>query len=381
MAKFNLIPSDTNDIKINLGRKLHGLGIGYKEIKDGIVGPMVTAYPIILDSSTPLSKLMNKAEDLALAVDVDSVDLRRVGREVHVFIPNKEKKIVNFQEAAWWLANNEDARACGIPILLGMDYTGNKSFLDLTKQPHILLAGSTGSGKSVFEVGLATALSLAKSTRELQMILVDTKLVELTLLKNLPHVQSVITSARDYYEMIVELQAEVSHRMKVFANRGVRNIAEFNSITTEDKKLPYVLLLIDELADLMDKDKEVRIEVGKKHDEPKVMDSLRKLLRVSRAAGVHVIAGTQRVSGDIVAPEAKTNFPARISLKLPSSRDSEFILDEKGAENLLGNGDMLVKENGMDVIKRFHAPFIELADIKYVIDNLTLAKSTLQLEA
>jgi S-DNA-T family DNA segregation ATPase FtsK/SpoIIIE len=378
--KLNVIPKDTNDIKINLSRKLHGLGIGIKEIKDCIEGPMVSAYPIVLDSSTPLSKLMNKAEDLALAVGVDSVDLRRIGREVHVFIPNKERKIVNFQEAAWWMASNEEAKACGIPILLGMDYTGNKSFLDLTKQPHILVAGSTGSGKSVFEVGLATALSLAKSTRELKMILVDTKLVELTLLKNLPHVKSIITNPIDYYEMITELQVEVSSRMKLFAHIGVRNIAEYNTQAEEDYKLPYILLMIDELADLIDKDKEVRNELGKKHDEPKVMDSLRKLLRISRAAGVHVIAGTQRVSGDIIAPEAKTNFPARISLKLPSSRDSEFILDERGAENLLGNGDMLVKENGVDIIKRFHAPFIELADIKYVIDNLTLAKSTLQLE-
>jgi hypothetical protein len=736
-VKLNAVPLETNDIKINLTRKLHGLGIGIKEIKDCIEGPMVSAFPIVLDSSTPLSKLMNKAEDLALAVGVDSVDLRRVGREVHVFIPNKEKKIVNFQEAAWWMANNEEAKACGIPILLGMDYTGNKSFLDLTKQPHILLAGSTGSGKaqpvneivltpsgykrmgnlrlgdyvigsdgkateiiavypqgskeivrmkfhdgssvtccldhlwkvqdrfnrtkgkrfgkwqvlstreiannlrhqsgtnsyknysihlidapiefdaedlkinpyllgvllgdgsfrnpntpnvtsidefiikkidkllpnamllswdlnfgyrivdrnssksrkntlrlllddlglwgknskekfipisyklgsssdrsnllqglmdtdgtvdksgksitfntssevlandvvflvqslggiakvssrfpsykdasgnkvlcskafrvdiclpnnikpfsiprkanrvmgkvnylftryidsieyigtkecqcitvaakdnlyvtkdfivthnSVFEVGLATALALSKSVDELQMILVDTKLVELTLLKNLPHVQSVIISAIQYYEMITNLQAEVNRRMQLFAHCGVRNLAEYNAQIEEQFKLPYVLLLIDELADLIDKDKEVRSEIGKKHDEPKVMDSLRKLLRVSRAAGIHVIAGTQRVSGDIVAPEAKTNFPARISLKLPSSRDSEFILDEKGAENLLGNGDMLVKENSVDIIKRFHAPFIELADIKYVIDNLTLAKSTLQLE-
>jgi S-DNA-T family DNA segregation ATPase FtsK/SpoIIIE len=378
--KLSIIPKETNDIKINLARKLHGLGIGVREIKDGIVGPMVTAYPILLDSSTPLSKLMHRAEDLALAVDVDSVDLRRVGREVHVYIPNKNKTIVNFQEAAWWMANNEEAKACGIPILLGMDYTGNKSFLDLTKQPHILIAGSTGSGKSVFEVGLATALSLAKSTKELKMILVDTKLVELTLLKSLPHVQNVITNPIDYYEMITELQAEVSKRMKLFAHCGIRNIAEYNTSAEEQYKLPFILLMIDELADLIDKDKEVRSEIGKQHAEPKVMDSLRKLLRVSRAAGVHVIAGTQRVSGDIIAPEAKTNFPARISLKLPSSRDSEFILDEKGAENLLGNGDMLVKENGVDIIKRFHAPFIELADIKYVIDNLTLAKSTLQLE-
>lgn len=378
--KFQTVPVETTDIKTNLARKLTGLGIGYKEIKGPIRGPIVSTYPITLSSSTPISKILNKSEDLALACDVESLDIRRVGKEIHVFVPNKEREVVDFMTAVYWFIAQEEAKDSGIPILLGMDSIGNKSWLDLTKQPHALISGSTGSGKSIFMSSILASLAMMKSEKELQMILVDTKMLDLNLFSKLPHVKNMILDVEEFYYMITELQAEVQNRLRTLSELGVRNIQEYNQ-KNPDMKMSYVLLVIDELADLLDKDKDLRLSMGKNHVEPKAMDSIRKLLRVSRAAGVHVIAGTQRTSGDIVAAEAKTNFPCRIALKLPSGKDSEYILDEKGAENLLGNGDMLVKENESDSPKRFHAPFVKLEDIKLVLEQLDMVKRSLFLEA
>lgn len=375
--KLNAIPKETNDIKVNLSRKLHGLGIGVKEIKDPIIGPMVSAYPLVLDHATPISKVMSKSEDLALACDVDSVTIQRVGRELHVFIPNKEKQVVSFLDAMYWFIAQEEAKECGIPLLLGVDSTGQKSWMDLTKQPHVLIAGSTGSGKSIFLANLLASLAMMKHQDMLHMYLVDTKMLDLPLFSNLPHVRGVVKEIEDWYYLITGLQAEVQSRIRTLADSGMRNIQEYN-LKNPNTKMAYILLVVDELADLIDKDKSYAIDKGAKHHvEPKVMDSLRKLLRISRAAGCHVIAGTQRTSGDIVSAEAKTNFPARISLKLPSAKDSEYILGEKGAENLLGSGDMLVKEVDVDNPKRYHAPFVLLKDIELVISQMDMIKRSL----
>lgn len=377
---FKIEPQNPTDIPTALRRKLRGLGIAITDIKPAISGPLVTAYPIVPDISTPIAKILSKSEDLALACGVDFVDVRRIGREIHVFVPNGERKVVQFLEAVYWFIAQEEAKESGIPLLLGMDSTGAKSWMDLTKQPHLLIAGSTGSGKSILEANIIASLAMMKSENELHMYLVDTKMLDLSLFSKLPHVKSIVREVEDFYYTITDLQGEVTTRSKTMAEAGVRNIQEYN-LKNPGMKMPYILLMIDELADLIDKDKDLRAERGKQHDEPKVMDSIRKLIRISRAAGVHLVACTQRTSGDIVAAEAKTNFPARISLKLPSARDSEYILDEKGAENLLGSGDFLLKETDKDTIKRFHAPFVKLEDIKLVIEQMDLIKKSLFLEA
>lgn len=371
--------SNPDDVVLNIKRKLKGLGIGFVDIKQPIEGPMVTGYPIILDSSTPLNKLLNKSEDLALACGVESVHIQRIGREVIIFVPNKEKKVVQFNDALYWFLQDEKVREMSIPLLLGTDTNGDNVAIELTKQPHILISGSTGSGKSIFEANLIASLAMLKSTNELEMYLVDTKMLDLPLFAKVPHVQEVCRNVEDYYSMITMLNGEVEKRNKKMANAGVRNIKEYNS-QHPDKKMPFILLLIDELADLIDKDKYVREMNGKLHTEQKVLDSLRRLLQICRAAGVHVIACTQRTSADIVSGIVKTNFPARIALKLPTKKDSEYILDEGGAENLLGNGDMLVKETDSDLPKRYHSPFVRLEDVRACLEGMEMIKQTLQLE-
>lgn len=373
-------PKNTEDIPTNLKRKLKGLGIAIERIGEPILGPVVTTFPIIPSMSTPIAKITKRAEDLALACGVDSVDVRRIGREVHVFVPNAERKIVNFMDALHWYLKDEDVRRAELPLLLGMDFTGKNSFIDLTKQPHILISGSTGSGKSILETNIIASLAMLKSPRELELYLVDNKTVDLPLLKRLPHVKRVATSVNDFYRMITKLQGLVEDRLEILSDAGVRNIQEYNN-QHPDTKLSYALMIVDEFAYLLDADKDERSANGKEHSEPKVLDSVRKLLQVSRAAGVHVIICTQRTSGDVISGIAKVNLPTRIALRLPTKKDSEYILDEGGAENLLGNGDMLLKSSDSDVPKRYHSPFVDLKDIERVIEQIDGIKLGYGLEA
>lgn len=377
--KFEVQPVNSEDPILNIKRKLKGLGIEIQEILQPQIGPIVTGFPIRLSSSTPISKLLRASEDIALACKVEAVDIRRVKGEIIIYVPNKEKKIVDFMEALYWYIGNDEVQKMNLPLLLGQDVEGNNSIIELTKQPHILISGSTGSGKSIFEASLIASLAMLKSTSNLKMFLVDTKMLDLPLFSSLPHVEDVARTVSDFYSLITILNAEVETRNRNLANNRVRNIKEFN-LANPHKSLPYIILIIDELADLIDKDKEQRLVNGKEHAEMKVMDSIRRLLQICRASGVHVIACTQRTSGDIVSALAKTNFPCRISLRLPSEKDSKYILDEAGAENLLGNGDMLLKESDSDSLKRYHAPFVRLEDIKAIISDMEMIKQSLNME-
>lgn len=360
-----LVTENQLSVSDKISRRLIGLGIRGFYIGEPIKGPVVTGYPIKLPSFVPVQKLINKSEDLALAADVESVDIRRIGNEIVVFIPNKDRKIIDFKEVLYWRLNNRTSDQI-LPIILGMNFRGEKASIDLTTQPHILIAGSTGAGKSVLESAIISSLSMIKGPEELELYLVDTKRVDLGLFDELPHVKEVIKDIVEFYPVINNLYEIAQVRSKLFETNKVRNISEYNEKNSE--KLPYIVLIIDELADLIEKDKMER-NGDKEFPEPKVTDSIKKLIQICRASGIHIIACTQRTSVKVIEGDIKANFPTRISLKLPTKVDSMTILGETGAEKLLGRGDMLVKRGDSDVLERFHGPFVKLDDIEAIINH------------
>lgn len=370
-------PMDESSIEGKINKKLRGLGVNNFSIGEPLVGPVVTGYPLNLGYATSIKTILNKTEDIALACGVESVDIRRIEDKVIIFVPNAERKIVDFKDTLFWMMKDSKVREMQLPILLGVDYHGYNSVIDLVNQPHILIAGSTGSGKSIFESAIISALAMLRSPEELHFYIVDPKRVDLTLFDKLPHVKRTIEDVRDWYTAITDLYDEVQNRSHFLKKAGARNIAEYNS--THAKKMPYKILIIDELADLIEKDKYMREEIkleNAKADLPiksglelPVIDALKRLIQVSRASGIHIIACTQRTSVDVVTGTVKANFPTRISLRLPSAIDSRTILDEKGAENLLGKGDMLMKSQDADNLQRFHAPFVKIEDINYILDQ------------
>lgn len=368
---------DINSIEGKINAKLRGLGVNNFSIGEPINGPVVTGYPLNLGFGTSIKAILNKAEDIALACGVDFVDVRRIEDKVIIFIPNEERKIVDFKDALYWMLKDPIVSNMKLPLVLGQDFYGNNSAIDLAEQPHVLIAGSTGSGKSIFESAVISALSMLKTPEELHLYIVDPKRVDLTLFDGLPHIKSIVKEVQEWYRVINYLYDEVQNRNKLLEKSKCRNIAEYND--KHSKKMAYKVLIIDELADLIQKDKAVRqemMEMNKAMDMPakdglelSVMDAIKRLIQVSRASGIHIIACTQRTSVDIITGSVKVNFPTRISLRLPSGTDSRTILDEKGAENLLGKGDMLLKSEKHDSLQRFHAPFVRIEDIKYILDQ------------
>lgn len=379
MTNLQII-SNQNSTEERILNKLRGLKIQNPKITETEIGPIVTGYALEFNQSTPIANVLKLNEDLALACGVESVDIQRIGNKVWVFVPNKERKVVDFKDALFWFLKDEKVRKAQLPLLLGTDFKGEKQFLELSTQPHLLIAGSTGSGKSVLESNLIASLAMLKDEHELIFYLVDTKRLDLTLFEDLPQVAMIAKDIKDWYLLINSLIGEVSNRNYIFEKCKVRNIKEYNQKQELDskKKMPYIVLVIDELADLIEHDKDFRKSAEKEHLEPKVIDALRRLIQICRASGLHVIACTQRASVDVITGIVKTNFPTRISLKLPSAVDSKTILDSKGAENLLGKGDFLLKSQDSDNLKRFHSPFVNLEDVKLVLEQKEMILKSLR---
>lgn len=356
---------DENSSAISV--KLRGLGISGFFIGEKISGPIITGYPVKLSPSTPISKVLKLNEDIAIACGVESVDIRRIGHEVIFFIPNKERKIIDFKSALHWYLTDADVSTQELPILLGVNALGEFCTLDLVSQPHLLIAGSTGAGKSIYESNIIASLAMIMSKEDIELYLIDTKRLELTQFAELPHVKEVVRDIQEWYSTVDILIGEVSRRNKLFEASKVRNLFEYN--IKADKKLPYIVVIIDEYADLVEYDNNIRRMEGRIHLNPSVDESLRRLVQICRASGVHVILCTQRTSVDIVSGVIKANFPARISLKLPTAHDSKTILGSSGAENLLDKGDLLYKSSDSNELRRFHAPFVQLTDIFTILNQ------------
>lgn len=365
-----------DETSFKLLRKLHGLGVSGIHFEEPIIGPILTGYPCTMHDSISIRTIMSKSDDLALACGVESVNIERIDDKLVIFIPNKERKIVDFKDSLFWFLKDEKVKEMQLPILLGTDFRGNGAALDLADQPHILLAGSTGSGKSVFESAVIAALSMIKSPKDLDLYLIDTKGLDLNLFKELPHVRETVGTIEEWYSTINKLKEIVKQRMTKLESAGARNIREYNS--RFDGSMHYIVIIIDELADLIEKDSIFRdeeksnckmMDVPITYENAKVIDDLKRLIQICRASGIHIIVGTQRTSVDVVSGVVKANFPTRISLRLPAVQDSRTILGVSGAENLLGRGDMLVQMADYETINRYHGPYVRLEDIELILNQ------------
>jgi S-DNA-T family DNA segregation ATPase FtsK/SpoIIIE len=361
-----------------LVRKLIGLGIQAKPI--GVEqGPVVTAYFFELDQGESLSKFLKRSEDFALSLGVDKVITQRIKDKVVIFIPNKERKIVDFKDVLYWYMNDEKVKEMEIPVPLGVDFHGNKSAFDLAACPHVLLTGSTGSGKSVYEAAILSSLGYYFNPSELNMYLVDTKKLDLPLFKTLPHVLDVADDLDKFHNMINTIMLEIRRRNSMLQNAQVRNIQSYHKMMGGKESLPYIILMLDEFGYLIKLDEEARKEDKEKYEDiPRVMSRIQTAAGIARAAGVHIIACTQRADVKVINGTIKTNLPCRIALRCTSRVDSQTILDTGGAENLLGKGDMLVKYPENDILVRYHGPYVDMADIQQLTMNYDMIKGSMR---
>lgn len=368
MINNNWTPEQQNNM-LALVQKLNGLGIGAKP--SGIEkGPVVTAYMFTLAHDESINRILKRSEDFALGLGVDRVITQRIKDKIVIFIPNAERKIVDYKDILHWYMNDPDVAKQTIPIPLGVDFHGIKSCLDLADMPHMLITGSTGSGKSVFEAAIISSLVYYFSPAELHFYLVDTKQLDLPLFKSLPHVKIVADNLDSFHDMMHFIMPEIRRRNGVMQNAGVRKIQEYHAMMGGREAMPFIILMLDEFGDLMDLDNAYRKADKEKYEStPTVKQWIKSCVQIGRAAGVHIIACTQRASVRVIDGDIKANLPCRIALRLPTQIDSRTILGTSGAENLLGRGDMLIQRPEKDVLERFHGPFVSMSDIQQLICN------------
>lgn len=340
-------------------------------------GPIITNYYFKPLPTSLLNKIMNRTQDLALSIGAEQVSIMRVKDEIQLTIPNTHRQLIKFDQCLQEYASRSTRGTYILPLLMGKDSLGNNLFLDLHSQPHLLIAGSTGSGKSVFLSELICAMAVLKSPEEVRFILVDTKQLDLTLFAELAHTEQIVDKListelgqPNLYDTMDNLVKIV--RTRTEAMKGLsRNIKEHNQFldSVGQKQWPYYVLIIDELADIIGQDKEIARGEDKDNRRTRISASLATLAQISRAAGVHIIAATQRPSVQVLSGDIKTNFPTRISFKLPSQQDSRVVLDENGAETLLGAGDYFYKTSISPELNRGHGAFISTNDIAMILSQ------------
>jgi DNA segregation ATPase FtsK/SpoIIIE, S-DNA-T family len=336
-------------------------------------GPVVSVYKFRPVGSTRVTQLEALAADFAVATGTEAVMVKRLPGEsaVGVFVPNAERKGVTFRDAM--TALHQDTPETRIPLCLGIDNYGGFIIEDLVDMPHLLIAGSTGSGKSTLLNSILASVIYSTNSQSVNFILSDTKGVEFGQFEKAPHVLFPrSTTVYDTCERMEWLVSETDRRMKKFANGGYRNIHEFKTAEAKfgGKALPFIVLVIDELADILadrSKHEDSRLSIGKL-----AQSQLGRIVARSRAAGVYVIASTQRPSVDVVTGVIKANFPARISFRLPSQTDSRTVLNTGGAENLLSQGDMLFWNQNKPGLQRIHAPLTPLEDVIACVEYATV---------
>jgi S-DNA-T family DNA segregation ATPase FtsK/SpoIIIE len=320
------------------------------------VGPILTSYHVVPGRGTKIEKVENLAKDLAVKLGAESVSVTRYPGDSYLSIgvPNKERNYVMWRDhcIAPWTINQ------AIPLFLGINQRGSLIWEDLNQCPHLLIAGTTGSGKSTLVRSMITTMIMSKA--QIQFELCDTKQVEFGDFKSLAHV-IIYHSIPEVRKGLTTLISDMHKRLKTLATLGHKNII------TAGKPWNFRVLVIDELAMLTTDDTKIDKEdspTGKTTTVGKLLKAdLLKLASLGRAVGIHIIASTQRPSVDIVDGAIKANFPARLSFRLPTRVDSSVILDQTGAEQLLMKGDMLYISPNHGGIRRLHAPYTTEADI------------------
>ena len=336
-------------------------------IKKAILGPTITRYEVQPAVGVKVSRIVNLADDLALALAAKDIRIEAPipGKPfIGIEVPNRATSVVSFKD----VMEHQDAKAKKDPmnVPLGKDVTGSTISANLAKMPHLLIAGSTGSGKSVAINTILASILMKARPEDVKLVLIDPKMVELSVYNGVPHLLiPVVTDAKLASNALRKVVKEMERRYKLFAAGGVRNMGEYNQKVAENnqdkskpvmKPLPYILVVVDELSDLM--------MVGG-HD---VEGAIVRLGQMARAAGIHMILATQRPSVDVITGLIKANVPSRISFAVSSGVDSRTILDQTGAEKLLGRGDMLYMPIGASKPERIQGAYIASDEVECVID-------------
>jgi S-DNA-T family DNA segregation ATPase FtsK/SpoIIIE len=353
--------------------KLISLGFisTFKHLEEG---PIVRTYFFEPSPSSSLSKIEGREDDLAMVLKVESIILGRDKGEITIAVPRTDRVLIKFDSSLMKLLTNQELqRSYTLPILMGQTTKGEELYVDLSTQPHLLIAGTTGSGKSIFTSQLICSLALLHSPNDLEFILVDTKRLDLVLFEGLPHIKKVLTDIHGLRSTLQELI--ITYQKRTEAMSGVtRNIQEWNK-GGFGPSFNYKILIIDEFADVTDQDAAYMKDLHPKMRPPTIMELVKRLTQVCRAVGIHIIIATQRPSVKVVTGDIKTNFPFRIAFKLPSMQDSRVVLDENGAERLLGKGDYLYKTAQADIVKRAHSAFVSINDIGTIIEQAEFLRS------
>jgi len=346
-----------------LTRKM--LVLGFPALFSKLVeGPVVRTFYFKPAGECKFSAILNKEEELAGSLAVESVRIERFYGEITIAVPRADRQTIQFDSCLHKMLTSTETASMSLPLLMGQSTTGEHLYADLAHQPHLLIAGATNSGKSIYTAQLICSLSLFRSEEELEFILVDTKNLDLVLFKELAHVKYVLNNISDLRAALTVLLEEVRLRNAQMSGL-VRNIREWNLLEPLNK-MKYKILIVDELADVLDQDAGFLAQIERKLRPPSIHSLLKTIAQISRAAGVHLILATQRPSVKIISGDIKANFPARVCFKLPSGFDSRVVLDENGAENLLGMGDYLYKIAGSDTVKRAHSAFVSINDIALI---------------
>ncbi|MGX7111413.1 DNA translocase FtsK [Gemella cuniculi] len=335
----------------------NNFGIEVKIVK-AIVGPSITQFQILPTPGTKVSKIINLSNDIALNLAAKDVRIEAPipGKSlIGIEIPNTINELVTMKEV---FINDKDNSP--LSVALGKDVSGEAIFTRIDKTPHLLIAGSTGSGKSVCVNTIITSLLLKNKPDKVKLIMIDPKMVELSIYDGIPHLlTSVVTDPLKAADVLHKVVLEMENRYREFARARVRNMEGYNKIAEQDsdyKKLPYIVVIIDELADLM--------MVSSKEVE----ESIARIAQKARAAGIHMIIATQRPSVDVITGVIKTNIPSRIAFAVSSSVDSRTILDKSGAETLLGKGDMLYLSADSSKPVRVQGAFLSDEEVEKVVD-------------
>ncbi|WP_455578810.1 DNA translocase FtsK 4TM domain-containing protein [Blattabacterium cuenoti] len=369
--KEDFLSIDSNNSKIDLESNkkkiIQILNYYHIEICDikASIGPTITLYEIYPKIGTRISKIHNLKNEIAL--NLSAISIRIIAPipgkgSIGIEIPNDKRHIVYMKDILFSEESHKKSQKMELPISLGKTIFNDIFIVDLSKMPHLLIAGSTGQGKSVGLNVMIIFLLYKKKPKDIKFVLIDPKKVELSIYKKisksyfatLPNsIEPIITDIHEVKNILNSLCKEMDQRYTILEKYKVRNIKEYNNVKCNKDHLPYIILIIDEFADLNINNKQIEIYIT-------------RLAQLARAVGIHLIIATQRPSVDVITGLIKSNFTARIAFRVSSKIDSRTILDSIGAEQLIGKGDMLFSHE--NELIRLQCPFIELSDIKKVVD-------------
>lgn len=333
------------------------------KVLDYWIGPSVTTYEVQLPGGFKLDRLLRSQGDVARDLQCPSLRILsslKGSANIGIEIENPNKFSINYKRLLKGIPSGMI-----LPIALGEDTFGEPVYTDLTTLPHLLIAGTTGSGKSVFLNSVILTILATKSPDDVKLILIDPKVVEFLDYKDVPHLMKPITSdAEESIEVLKSVVDMMEERFELLSKvKGAKNIADYNKATGEH--LPYILFIVDEYADL--------ITGSKRLEREAIEQNLKRIAQKARAVGIHMIAATQKPSREVVTPLLKANLPARIAFKVTSGIDSRIILDMMGAEKLTGKGDMLFKDptarSESTALRRVQSPFVSKADTEVILNG------------